>query len=135
VRTAWLYEAEGPGMGHAIGRADEDGWSAATGPDSSDFMLYGPYATDIPAGAHSATWRLMVDNNSADTLRVVRLEVHDFARMSVLAQRWVTRDEFGAAWAYQDFPVAFTSAGGASLEFRIWWTDISYVRCDNVSVR
>ncbi len=135
VRTSWVYEAEGPGMGHTVGFADEDGWAAATGSDYAEFMLYGPYATDIPAGAHSATWRLMVDNNTADTLNVVRLEVHDFARMSVLAQRWVRRNEFSASWVYQDFPVAFTSAGGASLEFRVWWTDISYVRSDNITVR
>jgi hypothetical protein len=35
---------------------------------------------------------------------------------------------------YQDFSVPFTARAGRRLEFRVFWTDISYVRVDRVVV-
>jgi hypothetical protein len=135
VRSLWVYEAEADGMGHLVGRAEADGWSANTAADARGHMLYGPYATDIPAGAHTATFRMMIDNNTADTLRVVNLDVHDFARTSVLAQRAVYRDDFLSTFTYEDFTVSFTAAAGSELEFRIYWEDVAYIRVDRVTVR
>jgi hypothetical protein len=135
VRVEWIFEAEGPGMGHTCGRAEADGWSAATADCEEGHMLYGPYATDIPAGAHAATFRMMVDNNTADDLRVVNLDVYDANRDDVLNERAVRRREFTGTWAYQDFAVSFTSASASRLEFRVYWDDVSYVRVDKVTVR
>jgi hypothetical protein len=135
VRSVWVFEAEGPGMGHTVGRAEADGWSANTADDVRGHMLYGPYATDIPAGAHTATFRMMIDNNTADTLRVVNLDINDFARTTVLAQRAVNRPNFLSTFSYQDFDVSFTSAAASQLEFRVFWEDIAYIRVDRVTVR
>ncbi|MFH1435484.1 MAG: hypothetical protein ABIJ56_07180 [Pseudomonadota bacterium] len=130
-----VFEAEGPGMGHNCGRAEADGWSASTGPDEEAHMLFGPYTTDVPGGSRTAVFRMMVDNNSADNLRVVRLDVQDFTTESVLSERAVHRMEFSAAFVYQDFSLSFIATSDHSLEFRVWWDDTSYVRIDRVTVR
>jgi hypothetical protein len=77
----------------------------------------------------------MVDNNTADDLRVVNLDVYDANRDDVLNERAVRRREFTGTWAYQDFAVSFTSASASRLEFRVYWDDVSYVRVDKVTVR
>ena len=141
VRTSWVYEAEGAAMGHAIGRADADGWSANTAADARGYLAFGPYASEIPAGTYTASFRMMVDNNTADDGVVVRIEVNDFDGTAgtcgscVIATRDVRRMEFTGAMAYQDFALAFTNPGGHRLEFRTYWQDISYVREDRIEVR
>lgn len=138
-RTRWVFEAERD-LAHGFGRADGDGWSAATGPDARGVMLYGPYTREIPAGAATATFRLMVDNRSADNGVVVRLEVNDFDGASpdcgdcVIASREVRRMEWSAPMTHQDFSVPFSASAGHRLELRVYWTDISYVRVDRVVV-
>ncbi|MBN1772849.1 MAG: hypothetical protein JXB32_16380 [Deltaproteobacteria bacterium] len=130
------FEAESGSMGHVVGRAEADGWSANTAADGEGHLLYGPYTRDVPAGSRTATFRMMIDNNSADTLRVVNLDVHDFTTSTVLAQRGVRRNEFSGTMTYQDFAVSFTAPGGShELEFRIYWYDYAYIRVDRVTVR
>ncbi len=141
ARAVWVYEAEGAAMGHGIGRAEADGGSAATAPDARGYLAYGPYASEISAGARTASFRLMVDNNSADNGVVVRIEVNDFDGMAgtcgscVLATRDIRRMEFTGVMAYQDFALGFTAPAGHRLELRTYWQDISYVRADRIEVR
>ncbi len=138
-RTRWVFEAE-TALAHGFGRADGDGWSAATGPDARGIWLYGPYTREIPSGAATATFRLMVDNRSADNTAVVRIEVNDFDGRApdcgdcVIASRDIRRMEFASPMTYQDFPLAFSAIAGHRLEFRVYWQDTSYVRADRVVV-
>jgi hypothetical protein len=129
-----VFEAEGSQLYHAVGRADGDGWSAATDLDGSGQMIYGPYATDIAGGSHTATYRMLVDNNTADNGDVVTIDVHDATAGSVLASSTITRQQWNAANAYQDFTLNFTNTAGHQLEFRVYWRDISYVRVDKITV-
>jgi hypothetical protein len=124
-------------MGHNVGRRDGDGWSANTNDDAKGYMLFGPYTTDVPAGPRTATWRMMIDNNTADTLVVVRLEVNDHsAGENVIASRDVRRNQFSAAFQYQDFSLAFLAPGADhQLEFRVYWNDYAYIKVDKVTVR
>ena len=135
-RTEWAFEMESGAMGHEIGRADADGWSADTNLDATGMLAYGPYAPDLPAGDYEARFRLLVDNRDADSLAVVRLDVSDFdAGGAVLASRDVRRTDFSAAASYQDFLVPFASPGvGHRLELRVRWLDRAYVRADRVLV-
>jgi len=130
------FEAESSAMGHIVGRAEADGWSANTAADGEGHLLYGPYTRDIPAGSRRAAFRMMIDNNTADTLRVVTLDVYDFTTNTVLAQRGVRRNEFSSTMTYQEFDVPFTAPGGPDqLEFRVDWHDYAYIRVDRVTVR
>jgi hypothetical protein len=56
----WVYQADGD-LSHIVGRADNGGWSANTAADPPGHLCYGPYATDIPAGANTVSFELMID--------------------------------------------------------------------------
>ena len=64
-----------PPTGLRIGRSEADGWAANTAQDPEGYLQYGPYTSTVAPGDHKAVWRLMIDNNTADDLPIVRLEV------------------------------------------------------------
>jgi hypothetical protein len=124
------------GLSHAVGRAEADGWSVATGPDGAGHMIYGPYATDWGGGAAQAVFDMMVDNNSADNGVVARIDINDYTTNTIIATRDVRRREFRGTFAYQRFTLNAPLDGraGHKLEARVYWTDISYVKVKRVVV-
>lgn len=135
ITIADPWEAEGANVGHLIGRVDGDGWSANTAQDDASFLLFGPYTTVVPAGPQVAKFRLLVDNNTFDNAKVVRIDVWDSTAGVMLAQRDINRRDFTTANQYQDFDLSFiNNTAGNSLEFRVFWYDTSYVKVDNVRV-
>ena len=133
--TAWL--ATSSSLGHNTGRAEGGGWAAVVS-DPAGAMIYGPYTPAVPAGAHVAAFRMMVDNNTADNLQVVLLDVWDATASQQLAARQLTRMEWKAAFAYQIFELPFVldaSRAGHALEFRVWYQQTSYVRVERVGYR
>lgn len=129
------YESESPTDAfHQIGEATADGWSASVDQDDTGFLVYGPYTTDLDAGWHTASFILQVDNNDADNLPVVRIDVYDASTGTVLQQATLTRQQFDDAGVYQNFDLTFYSEEGANLEFRTYWLDTSYVLQDAVEV-
>jgi hypothetical protein len=83
-----------------------------------------------------------VDNVAADNNVVVRLEVNDFdGRVPdcgdcVLADRDVRRREFPAPMQAIDAALDFDlRVGGHRLEFRTYFTGISYVWEDRIEIR
>lgn len=124
------------GLAHAVGRAEADGWSAATGPDKAGHMIYGPYATDWGGGAAQAVFELMVDNNTADDGVVVKLDIYDYSANAVVATREVRRRELRKPFAFQRFTLnaALDGRAGHKMEARVYWTDISYVKVKAVTV-
>lgn len=131
--STFTFEAERD-LAHQRGRVDRDGWSCAVAADGLNFMSFGPYTRAIPAGPAVATFRLMVDNNTADDAPVVTIDVHDADSGRQLAERVIRRRAFGAAFTYQDFSLRFDAPGPNRLEFRTLWHDQSYVRQDRVVV-
>ncbi len=139
VRTRWVFEVESGAFNHEVGRRDAEGWSANTGQDEAGMMVFGPYTRDLPAGQLEARFRLMVDNNDADNLEVVRLEINDFDRRPdcgdcLIEARGVSRRTFQQPMRYQDIAIRFQNPGGNRIEFRTFWNDYSYVRQDRVEV-
>lgn len=135
--TPWsglVFEAERD-LAHGLGRAEADGWSASTATDARGHLSYGPYTNLVPAGARQATFRLLLDDVTANDDVVLTLDVFDATRGQVLTRRELRRREFQAALAYQDFTLSFTATSGHLLEFRTYWHDTSYARQDRVSVR
>lgn len=132
--ATWVFEAERD-FAHQIGRRDAEGWSVRVGDTPGRYMNYGPYTTVIAGGSRTATFRLLVDNSTADNLRLLTLDVYDATAGKVLASRDVTRRQFGKAFAYQDFSLPFVAVAGHRLEFRTFWHNYAYVRQDKVSVR
>ena len=135
LARSYSYEAESQ-LGHQLGRAQGDGWSANTGDDSKGHMVHGPYATNWGGGAAQAVFVLLVDDNEYDNQPVVTLEAYDSTTGEILSSRPVLRREFRARDTYQRFAINFDLEGreGHSMETRVWWHDISYVRVDKVIV-
>lgn len=131
----WKWEAESSAaLGHEQGKKDGDGWSCNTGDHSENYMIYGPYLKEAKAGSYLAQFRLQVDNNTAGGDKVARIEVYDANSQKKLKEANVYRNQFNAAWAYQDFALSFTTDGNDSLELRIWWYDTAYIKVDRVTV-
>ncbi len=128
-----VFEAE-KDLSHLIGRKDQDGWSVNVVQDKAHFMAYGPYVTGIAPGPLTARFRLLIDNNSADDLPVLTLDVRDAASGKALAQQVVRRKTFAQPFAWQDFALSFTNPAGSKLELRTYWHGIAYVREDRVSL-
>ena len=127
------FEAESD-LNHVIGRADGAGWSANVADDAPGYLSFGPYTPVVPAGQHTVAWELMVDNNTADNVPVVTVDVFDAGRGELLAQRIIRRGEFTSALTYEPFFVDFTSEQASTLEFRVFWHGTSYVNMDKATV-
>tara|TARA_B100000683_G_scaffold98384_1_gene97265 strand:- start:239 stop:541 length:303 start_codon:yes stop_codon:yes gene_type:complete len=99
-------------------------------------MCYGPYVTDINAGSHTATFRMMIDVTGppASNDKVVTLDVFDVATGTFLAMKSLNRYDFNAPFTMQDFPLEFVNEAGSNLEFRVFWHATSYVNVDKVTV-
>jgi len=135
VGGAWQWSWDtATELDHQLGRAEAGGWSASTSLDPSGYLAYGPYVSTLPAGPMTVSFQLMVDNNSADNLPVVSLDVFDSTAGAILAQRDVLRGEFAAPWQLQPFNLAYTQVAGHTLEFRTFYYDVSYVRQAEVGV-
>ena len=119
---------------HAVGEAEEGGWSANTEAHEAGYLSYGPYVDTLPAGLLTVRFQLMVDDNTADDLPVVSLDVFDVSTQTILAQREVTRSEFDATWTYQGHELQYRQQGGHNMEFRVHWHDVSYVRLGEIVV-
>jgi hypothetical protein len=128
-----------PPNGLRLGHSEADGWAANTVQDDEGILQYGPYTTAVSPGNHTAIWRLMIDNNTADDLPIVRLEVVDSTTNgTVLASRIVTRREWKSPYQYEDFALPFSLAATSpphALELRIWWYDHAYVREQYVRIQ
>ena len=128
------------GIGHVIGRADSGGWSANTAQDSINYLQYGPYTTQTLAGAQTAFWSLLIDNNTAngDGGPVLELQVNDATKGGpLLAVHDVNRHDFTAANQFQTFTLPFTlpaASVGDKLEFRVYWDKKAYIREQTVSL-
>ena len=130
------YQAEGTLLSHGIGRVDGDGWSANTAQDSPGHLVYGPYAADIPTGSRSVIFRMLVDNNTANNDSVVTVDVYNADSGTSLGSQAVSRQQWSAANAYQNFSLAFSyPTEGQRLEFRVYWHNKSYLKIDSIQVQ
>ncbi|RXZ77666.1 hypothetical protein EBB07_30110 [Paenibacillaceae bacterium] len=130
--TEFKYQSNDPRILHSTGHLDRDNWIVRTGIDNeNEFMVYGPYATDIPVGINTAFFELAVDNNTANNNAIVRIDVRDNTSGQTLAARDITRMEWKSSDSnqLQTFNLTFdnTTAGNA-LEFRVFWYGGSFVR-------
>src|SRR5207249_4043528 len=129
----WIYQSEAQPY-HATGRAEGDGWSASPSLDQPNFLVYGPYATNIPVGQNSAKFELMIDQHVGANDRVAAIEVVDPSSSQFLARREIYRNDFQADGTYQGFMLLFTSQAGQDLEFRTYWYGAAYIKEDFVAV-
>lgn len=119
-----------------IGRRDGSTRSANVAQDAVGYLTYGPYITRLPADNYQATWRMSIDNVTADNEPVVMIDVYTIDTNTILATRTITRQEFAQANVFQDFTLDFAyNTPGNRLEWRTYWHDNSYLKLDYIEVR
>ncbi|AVR97801.1 family 43 glycosylhydrolase [Pseudoduganella armeniaca] len=127
---SWTMTAAG--IGHNIGRADGDGWSANMTQDTPGYLQFGPYYAGLPEGDHIATWSFMIDNNTSDDADQLRLEIVDVDNnYAVLHQRTVTRKQFKQTGRYEYFSLPFHVTPAMlnhRLEYRVYWHGRAFIR-------
>jgi hypothetical protein len=143
---ATVYQAESNNF-HQVGRRDGDGWSVNVKDRPGSFLQYGPYvnvaslegvaknSSQLVAGDHTATFRLQIDNNTANNAVILTLDIYDAASGRVVKKLDITRKMFNSAGKYQDFTLNFNAAPGQQLEFRTFWAGGAAVKQDSVTIR
>ena len=112
---------------HQVGTPYSDGSWQAPSAAGAAFLIYGPY-NSLPAGGTSVTYTLLVDNNSADDYVVATIDVYDSTAQTRVVSSEITRKQFGGAFLYQDFSLAFVAVAAHLYEFRVQLAGTSYVR-------
>ena len=139
-----MYEAESSPY-HQTGRRDGDGWSATVRDPSRAYLQYGPYinvgpwaeagGSGLSAGSHTATFRLMLDNVTADNSRILTIDVFDAKTGQSVKKLDITRKMFDTgAFRYKGFTLDFMASPGQQLEFRTFYWGGAYVRQDSVRI-
>lgn len=124
--SPFVRAAADPTFHHSIG--------AATGSASwecdpvtctrSDFMTWGPYQA-LPAGSHTAHFRLMVNQTSSSSTALATIDVRENNTGTTLASETIDWNQFTQAGVYQDFTLNFNATAGDPLEYRVYWDDFS----------
>jgi len=132
TETNKFYQGESNSLGHGTGHNDGDGWLCQCGIDAANrHMIYGPYDTSIPAGPGTAVFKIMIDNNTADNLPQVGIDVYDATAGTVLASQDITRQQFTTANKYQEFSLTYNNpVAGHALELRVYWLGGAYIKVD-----
>ncbi|HEX4462006.1 MAG TPA: GxGYxYP domain-containing protein [Polyangia bacterium] len=130
------WSAIGTQLSHNTGHLDTDGWLCQVNVDTANaYMIYGPYDTTVPAGANTAQFSMIIDNNTADNAPIVRLEVNDATANTVVASQTFTRMQFPVAATYTTLSVPFTlAADNHQLELRVFWLGAAYTKVNWVGV-
>lgn len=133
---SYVYEAEGPALSHATGKAEPDGWSANTTDHPAGHMIFGPYATDWVGATGTAHFQMMIDNHDANSEEVLTLDIYDASAGVIVASLGVNRDDFASPFTYQTFSLPFSLVGhvGHAMETRVYWQAKAFIQVDKVTV-
>ena len=113
---------------HKTGSAVGTAWAASVNDPTNAYLTYGPYWSGA-SGDMFVTWTLLIDNNSADDMHILTLDVTTDGGNTVLASMTVTRTQFNAPNVAQRFTlgVPAVAAGTAAMEFRVFYVCCAYV--------
>lgn len=112
------------------------GWQVTTADLAERYLTYGPYTKQWNTTAASRVdFYLGVDNNVADQLNLLVVEVNDADLDQVLARRNISRADFGYNnTQLQIFSLYFSSTPGHALEFRVFYHCCSRIVHDKTVV-
>lgn len=132
----YRYAANGASEGHETGHDAGDGWICRRGVDTpGKHMVYGPYDTSLPTGAHVANFTMKVDDNTADNSEVCIIDVNDATTDTIIATQTVARQAFTTTNTYQTFNLPFNiPTAGNRMEFRVLWSGASTLEVRDISI-
>lgn len=109
---------------HQTGSQDPNNpkyWLVTVDDPSNAFLTYGPYITLSDTQSYRVDFTLSIDNNSADTLTILQLDVNDANTQTILSSRNVIRTDFVKANVEQVFSLFFENSPSYLLEFRVYY--------------
>jgi hypothetical protein len=127
VPSDLVVDANSYSFTHDIGNASDHAWETRV-TDGPGYMTRGPRSRLLPIDIGTATFTLAVDNNSADNLSVLRLEVVDVATNQVLATRLVKRQDFRSPMTPQEFDLTYELRVPGEIDFRVYSYATSYIK-------
>lgn len=133
----YYWQAENASLiSHITGSATGDGWKSVPGTDSADtYMIYGPYASYVPAGDQYAIYRMKIDQTAGNANDIVaQIDVNDYTTGTIVASEDVHRGDFQAGNTYQTFYAHYIQQDGHSMEYRVRWKGNATVTVDYVGV-
>ena len=113
-----------PEFNHTLGQAAGTlAWSCdPVDQPTAGYMQWGPYASYLPNGAHTAHFRLAVSTLALHCGALVHLDIRENNGGTSLGQLDVPWNAFVEAGKAQDFDLPFTqSTSNDPLEFRVYW--------------
>jgi hypothetical protein len=119
---------------HPIGHKDGLGWAVTPRDRANEFLVYGPYTGAISPGGNVATFRIMIDNVTAEDARVLNLDVRDANANKLLGELPILRSQFKKPLVYQDFDLPFVAPSGGRLEFRTYYLGGCSVNQQHVTI-
>lgn len=119
--------SQDPEFNHNVGYATGSfAWACdPTNNPTGGFMQWGPYVSYLPAGNHTAHFRLAVNSLSSSTASLVQLQVTTNSGGTYLGTLNVPWNAFVQAGVPQDFALNFTNSAGNALEFRANWNAVA----------
>jgi hypothetical protein len=119
-----------------VSNTDDQAWSANVTEHDPGWLTYGPNYEGFPPGQMHATFRLKIDNNSADDEVVVEVDIYDLTDNKTLNNQIISRRDFESTSDYSEFHLDFTVPDwNHSIEFRTYWHDKAYIKQDAVMVK
>lgn len=112
----------------------ENGGLAIRATATKGYLCYGQYAKNLPNKPLDVYFGIGIDNNTADNLGIISIDVYDSDSKVILAQGTVYRRQFKRTAEATQFKLAFTPSAASVLEFRIYYLGNAYVFADKIVV-
>ncbi|MCP4815710.1 MAG: hypothetical protein GY888_24620, partial [Planctomycetaceae bacterium] len=96
-------------------------WRATTGDGSPDYLSFGPYEADMPAGPTTVGFSLSIADTSGSDDLIATLDVYDQTTDTMLILEELYRSDFSSDSTSQEFELTYDQDAGHTMEFRVYW--------------
>ncbi|MFA4930649.1 MAG: lamin tail domain-containing protein [Patescibacteria group bacterium] len=127
-----MFQATGQIVGDVTATANK-AVQALTNDHSQGWMVYGPYTQDQSSGNYQACFYLKVNDNSSSA-PVMRINAYNSGGTGLEIDRDIAGGEFLGTNEWQEFCLPFTRTANGTMEYRVWFYDVTDVVVDNVII-
>eukprot|EP01113_Clastostelium_recurvatum_P044245 TRINITY_DN7451_c1_g1_i1.p1 TRINITY_DN7451_c1_g1~~TRINITY_DN7451_c1_g1_i1.p1 ORF type:complete len:525 (+),score=77.20 TRINITY_DN7451_c1_g1_i1:11-1585(+) len=133
--TLVFYPGQSPY--HQTGFKNGNAWSATIQSSKNEYLTYGPYLANVSSSQSLVVeFLLSIDNNDADDLEVVVVDVNDASVQQVITSKSIRRTDFGTAGTPQKFSLYFqNNQCSQNLEFRVFYVCCSAITHHQTTLR
>lgn len=107
---------------------------ALTNDHDSGWVAYGPYTKDQLGGEYQACFNVKTADNTISA-PVVRINAYNSGGDGLEVDRDIAGTEFSASDEWQEFCLPFTRTNEGTMEYRLWFYDVTDIAFDYVEVK